>query len=146
MEHIIPSELEFVRYLEQEFNRLTPDPDGWMTEPLCPEQTLLRLNLRPYKHFRRDIRSLVPVLMETARRYCGEVEQLKPAWAEFVSACQQGSFAQFEAGKLDEFTQWVEGLGYPALHHSQAYTQAYQPAYRLIAAEFLPGLGLADAS
>ncbi len=46
---------------------------------------------------------------------------------------------------LSEFektsTEW-ENAGYPAIHHSEVFREAYQPAYRVIAKEFIPFLPL----
>ena len=45
----------------------------------------------------------------------------------------------------EEFKSAVEewkNTGYPALHHSDAFRNAYHPAYRVIANEFIPQLSL----
>jgi hypothetical protein len=39
---------------------------------------------------------------------------------------------------LQEYGARMEALGFPAVHHSEAYQLAYRPAYRVIVREFLP--------
>jgi hypothetical protein len=43
-----------------------------------------------------------------------------------------------------EFMVWYEGLGRPAIHHSDAYRQHEKPAYRIVRRELLGTAYLAD--
>ncbi|MBE6031778.1 MAG: hypothetical protein E7224_01115 [Clostridiales bacterium] len=48
----------------------------------------------------------------------------------------------FSAEEFDlAVTEWKE-QGYPAIHHSEAFREAYHPAYRVIADEYIPFLPL----
>ncbi len=63
----------------------------------------------------------------------------------FVLACEKGQVLRFDIGEINQFTAWVEGLGFPAMHHSEAYSHEYQPAYRLISAQLAAQAGLGEA-
>jgi hypothetical protein len=144
-EHLIASPEGFIRYLDDEFETLLPDPSGRLLESIHPDKILYRINLCPYKSRQLTTDFLIPGLLETARSFSGDPVALRVAWNGFIQICKQGRLPGFDAGELHEFTAWLEELDYPAVHHSETYTQVYLPAYRLISAEFAHRLGLDDA-
>jgi hypothetical protein len=144
-EHLISSPEGFINYLREEFDPLPPDPTGRLLEALRSDRVLLRINLRPYKALQKPVDQLIPALLETAHSFKGDPDELRSTWMDFVQVCEASRITTFDIAELHEFTTWLEGLGFPALHHSEAYQRAYQPAYRLIAAQYLHGLGIIDA-
>jgi hypothetical protein len=143
-EHLISSVEGFSNYLAEEFAPLLPDPDERLLEPLRPDQTIMRINLRPYKALQKPVEKLIPALLETARSFKGDAIELQATWEDFILACDLGKVTGFEPGELHQFTTWLEGLDFPAVHHSEAYTREYQPAYRLISAQLAAQLGLGE--
>jgi hypothetical protein len=141
-EHLMPSREEYTRYLEAEFEPLLPDPTERLLEPVRPDGALYRLNLRPYKARHLSLDQLISYLVETANVVKCTKSGFITAWAEFTQLCLQGQIQQFDAKAIDEFTHWLEQIGYPALHHSETYGREYIPAYRLIADRSIPELGL----
>ncbi len=141
MEHLISSPDGFIKYLAEEFEPLLPEPTGRLFEPIRPDQTLLRINLRPYKALQIGVDKLISPLLETARAFLGDPSQLQAEWMGFAQSCEQGQIPNFEVAEIHQFTTWLEGLGFPALHHSEVYNREYQPAYRLISAQFAHQLG-----
>jgi hypothetical protein len=83
------------------------------------------------------------LLLETAHTASCNSGDLQAAWLEFIHTCQEGHFPKFSQDDIQEFSSRIENLGYPAMHHSEIYSQEYMPAYRLIADRFIPQLGLA---
>jgi len=144
-EHLIASQEEFTRYLKVEFRRLRPDLHERLFEPVLPDQSLLRLNLRPFKSRQIPLESLVPLLLETAGSFSGELTALRAAWKGFVQSCEHGWITNFNIREVNQFTSWLEKMEFPAVHHSEVYRREYQPAYRLIAAQFIHRLGLDHA-
>jgi hypothetical protein len=141
-EHLISSPQGFINSLVEEFEPLQADPSARLLEPIRPDRALIRVNLRPYKALHQPVEVLVPGLLETARVFNGDLEEFKSVWMRFVRACEQGQFSSFEVSEVYVFTTWIEGLGFPAVHHSEAYRRAYQPAYRLISARLAAQAGL----
>jgi hypothetical protein len=144
-EHLITSPQAFISYLNEEFEPLQADPSERLLEPIRPDQSLFRINLRPYKALNLPVDVLVPGMLETAQVFKSDLEGFKHAWMGFGKACEQGQVSRFKVGDFHTFTVWVEGLGFPALHHSEAYCLAFQPAYRLISAHIAGQLGLGEA-
>ena len=144
-EPLISSSKEFTLNLRAEFERVHPYPHERLLEPVRPDQSMLRLNLRPYKSLQPQMDGLVSPLLQTASSFSGDLPELKVTWKGFVGLCEQDWFANFSTLDIHQFTSWLEELEYPAVHHSERYRKEYQPAYRLIAAELLSTAGLENA-
>ena len=79
-----------------------------------------------------------------------EVEQkrLLPALEQLVTGLLDNAVAALEAGghadlatALSELAAELAPEGYPAIHHSQSFRDAYQPAYRVVVAELAIAAG-----
>jgi hypothetical protein len=145
-EHLITNGEEYTHNLRSEFAHLHPDSSQRLLEPVRLDGALFRLNLRPYKSKQLGIEVLTSYLLETAYLISGTRAELSAVWALFVKLCQQGQINLFDCKILQHFSQWLEEMEYPAIHHSEVYCHAYQPAYRLISANFISALELSDAS
>jgi hypothetical protein len=143
--HLIASPEQFTLRLHSEFVHLIPISNEPLFVPVRPDQTLFRLNLRPYKNRHLGINQLILPLLETAQLATGEIAELKSAWLEFVQLCEHGQIGKFEITAVHEFSNWLDKMEFPVVHHSEIYRREYQPAYQLISAKFIPELGLADA-
>lgn len=144
-EHLISSPEGFSQYLVEEFAPLISDPSERLLEPVRPNRTLLRVNLRAYKCQQQQVDLLIPALLDTARSFSGDLTQLQAAWTDFVQSCEQGWVTNFDLKQVHQFSARLEKLGYPAAHHSEIYSHTYQPAYRLISDQFIQRIGLDDA-
>jgi hypothetical protein len=144
-EHLISSAEEFIQYLRSEFDPLEASPIERIIEPVRPDGSLSRINLRAYKSHQLQLDLLIPALLETAQTLSGTFFDLWDVWMSVVQACEQGCLPNIEPDQVHLFTLWLEEHGFPAAHHSKVYTEAYQPAYRLIANEFIHEIGLGDA-
>jgi hypothetical protein len=134
-EHLIASESAFAKRLQAEFETLPDDLEEPLFENLHPHKTLLRINLKPYKTAAYDFAQLLDACLQTARRKWGTPEELRSLWESLCNSYNQHKFAVFSTNEMDEFTAWLASHDYPAVHHSTAYRQAYQPAYRLVASD-----------
>jgi len=144
-EHLISSPEGFIQYLVEEFAPLISDPAERILEPVRPDRSLLRVNLRAYKCHQQQVDLLIPALLETAQAFSGDLVELRAAWMDFVHFCELGGLSNFDLKQVHQFTARLEELGYPAAHHSEIYRHAYQPAYRLISDHFIHLIGLDDA-
>ncbi len=145
-EHMVATQQEFGRRLEAEFNSLQPAPIERLLESVRPDQSLFRLNLRPFKARENTIDRILPLLLQTSRQTHGSMEELVNGWAIFVEYVERDQAGHFQLEEVNKFRAWLEREGYPPVHHSQVYRREYQPAYRLLAAPMLWELGLSYAS
>ena len=123
--------------LQQELAQLGPGPDEPLLDPICPDGRFVRVHLRPFtlRHINNEV--LLQSFIQTGTLF-------PPAPARLTSfaklACQlaQEGVMSFRAEQLAQYIAEMQASGFPAVHHSQRYTQAYSPAYRVIAQELLP--------
>jgi len=145
-EHLLTSSVEYIWHLRSEFDRLQPDRNQRLLEPVRPDQTLFRLNLRAFKTRQMKIDLLFPSLIETARVINGSGNEVEAVWAAFTHWYLHEHAGKFEIKEIYQFSLWLFNMKFPAVHHSKIYRREYQPAYRLISAKFIRELGFANAS
>jgi hypothetical protein len=139
-EHNIEDETAFRERLLAEFASLEARQGEPLYEPVRPDGSLLRINLRPFKLQKGDLESLIAACLAAGRQKWGEHEELKFAWDTFCGLCQEGRWPGFGPASVSECSVWLKARGYPAVHHSPAYRSCYQPSYRLTAKTALSAL------
>jgi hypothetical protein len=114
-------------------------PDEQMIEEIDPGRRLVRVNLRPMleqgagmkdERGRADVEWLVQAMVESVRRVKGDPELMRRRLSAAVRWCRENRPRQ--AADLERLSARAEASGYPAFHHSEAYTRAYRPAYRVV--------------
>ncbi len=132
--HAIPDAAAAAAYLEQEIAGLAPAEEGedWCV-PLGGEPPLVRVNLRPFVAHGFRNWALLEAFVETANRVSGDPEQMKIA-LDLVATWLRNEGRQSDAGELRQLAAAMGGGGFPAIHHSAAYREAYDPAYRVVTA------------
>jgi hypothetical protein len=131
-EHLISSPQTFTDRLAEEWATLDPGHEDPLWESLRPDGCLLRVNLRTYKAQGGQLDELASACLETARRVLDTQAELHKAWEEVVMAFRDRSWTGLAVEQIEIFTTWLEGVGYPAVHHSDEYRALYHPAYRLV--------------
>jgi len=126
-------------WLEREWSGLR-DPDGNepLFEPLSADGRLVRVNLRPWRSAGLDRERVLTAFLETAEAVTPSPDEIRSAM-DAIRACS-GSLAveaDIPAVQLDSLFAKLATEGYPAVHHSAGYRQAYSPAYRVVLREYL---------
>jgi len=142
---MVATRQEFTRHLVSEFETLIPNSEQRLLEPIRADLSLFRLNLCPLKSRHGTTDRLIPFLLQTSKLVNGTKIDLLDTWAIFIQLCEESRLESFRMPEVRRFDRWLARKDYPTIHHSQAYRREYQPAYRLILAQFIPELGLTDA-
>ena len=108
-----------------------------LMEPLRADGSLVRVNLRPFGHYALPADQLVEAFMRTATEPVGGVTLLRSLLAEAAVAAWRGSIG-ITPEEMETCVKRMSASGFPAIHHSDIYTQLYRPAYRVVAVKFLP--------
>ena len=137
-EHLIASPEGLALWLRAEYDSVPPDEAELLWEPIRPDGALGRVNLRPFKAGGGDVERLIAACLETAGLTWGTPAELRAAWATFVELCRAGQWVALPLTDVLALSERLEAEGYPPVHHSAAYRQAYRPAYRLVAGAFRP--------
>jgi hypothetical protein len=143
-EHLIDSAEDFSHYLELEYATLQPDATQELFEPIRPDGSLFRLNLRAYKARKLGLGHLINSLLMTAQLIKGTKSELGLTWGSFTQLCLEGYVRHFKPEEVEILDRQLIEQDFPAMHHSQAYRRLYQPAYRLVSAGLIPSLRMPD--
>lgn len=137
-EHILGTQkteqaiVQFEQRLRSEYEKIAPNESEPLLESIHPKGSLYRLNLGPYKARNGEITLLTTVCLDTTRQTMGTLFELKSAWKSFEKASELGKWPNWPKPSILTFTDWLDEAGFPPVHHSNIYRDAYQPAYRLI--------------
>ena len=134
--HLIDNPQAAKNYLNSELEQVAGDSTEPLWEYISPDSSMVRINLRPFKFRQMDSRKLIQAMLKTTRTVIGDTTRFINDW----DIIQQGinkKLLPFSASKTKKFWLEMKAQGFPAVHHSQDYQQAYHPAYRVIKAEYL---------
>jgi len=136
-EHIMPTPEIFATRLQEELRALQPELNEPLTEMIRPDGQLSRVNLRAYLATSQDNNWLVEICLKTGERQWGTTQELIAVWQAFLHSIRSGHFPTIAESDASFLNAWIEEHSYPAAHHSQIYEKLYEPAYRLVAMEYL---------
>lgn len=135
-EHAV-KDIEHARqWLVREINYLpvaSPEP---LVDYITPDHNIARVHLQPYITSGGQPEKLLQAFVKTANEFRGSFDMLKQYWTS-IEALAQGGELPFPPKHLRERIHQMEKSGYPAIHHSRKYVEAYHPSYRVIAQRFL---------
>jgi hypothetical protein len=137
--HAIPDPERAREWMAREVATLEDVPGGpqqRMFESLLPDNSLVRVHLRPWLEAGRDAEELLFAFVHTANNYQGSPETLEAYWACFRELAGAGVLP-LEVDALDAYLSQRESEGWPAVHHSEAFEAAYAPAYRVVWKDYL---------
>lgn len=134
--HLITDEAAARSYLLNELAGVAADDSEPLVETLAADPPLVRVNLRPFKARGADPAKLLEALVRTANAVRGDPAPMRARLGLAVEALAARGRA-VEAERLRALTAELGAQGFPAAHHSQAYTDAYRPAYRVVRKDFL---------
>ncbi len=126
-------------YLLTELASVTADASEPMIEPLSPDGSVIRVNLRPFKARDGDPQQLLDAMAASAQRFRPQPDLFERWWQEIVDGAGRGAIP-LDPAALREFAAARKADGYPAIHHSAAYEARYHPAYRVVLRELVPAL------
>ncbi|MCC7547236.1 MAG: hypothetical protein IT532_05690 [Burkholderiales bacterium] len=126
--------------LESECRSLVAAPEEPLVDRISPDGRLARVYLRPYIAREHAIGALADAFVRTPQVCPAAPDKLARFCACLGDLAEAGGIA-FTRAQVSTWFDDIAAQGYPAVHHSQAFRDAYRPAYRVVAVELLPGVG-----
>ncbi len=144
--HMVHDTAAAAAYLAQELADLEPVEHS---DPLCEslggDPAVVRIHLRPFRAAGGDPAELIAAFVASAGRVRGSAGRMEAVLGAAVEALRQGGRAAM-AAELDRLRAELGPQGFPALHHSDEYREAYKPAYRVALRELADRHGWCEAS
>ena len=128
--HIIS--VKAMEYLREEAGRISIEeyPERPLIEPVSPDGSMVRINLRPFMRRNLSLDSLFRVMTASADTK-GDDGMFLRLWSIFVNLVETSEI-DMDLEKIREIQDSIELKGIKPLHHSESYRQAYYPAYRVV--------------
>jgi hypothetical protein len=126
-EHAVTNRHEACVWLEREIIQLGDEDAEPAIDPISADRQIVRVHLKPFLAQGGDPEALLTAFVRTANEFHGDEQTLKNYWDIATGF--------FPPAAMDDFIQSMKG--YPAVHHSEIYTQRYRPAYRVILQKYL---------
>lgn len=138
-EHLLADPQRARAYLVQEMEAVEARGDLPLYEIISP--TVARVNLAPWKAQGLEVDHLFEMFSSTAATTSDGIDLLPAYLAEVTSLLSTGDHP-VTAHEWAVFLRAYEGMGMPAIHHSEAYRLHNQPAYRIVRVALLRESGL----
>lgn len=136
-EHAVSNEAGVRDWLVRELAELGTGPEEPLLDPLSPDGRLVRVHLRPFAQLALPAELLLQAFLRTAREVAPAPEKLAAA-AEVAAQLATEGALPFDKQALAHFFAEQQAHGFRAMHHSESFRKHYQPAYRVVAREFIP--------
>jgi hypothetical protein len=118
--------------LVEEAGRIDLDDhiDDPLFEPVSPDGLMVRVNLRQYINRGGNLETLFRVMRESAKVQ-GEQGVFLDYWGQFKELVNEGKL-EFSLRDIKRLDEVIERDGVRPMHHTEAYREAYYPAYRVV--------------
>jgi len=132
-EHAVPSEAAAKQWLDSEWSSLDKaEPTEFLWQPLCPDDSIGRFNLRPFKMNGGDENDVLQAFLKSSREFKSDGTAFLEAWTELGKRLKKHSIGKLKHKQWLELDTEMKAKNYPAVHHSKRYEQEYMPAYRIL--------------
>lgn len=138
--HLISDEQGVYTYLKEEWERTPADVSCALTESLGDR--FVRLHIAAARAQGLSVDTLFHMLLHAAQIRCGDAARFSDALDTIAGMAREGALP-FSHEEAENCIRAYRARGCPAVHHSDAFRQAYHPAYRVIdrdTAQLLPVL------
>lgn len=132
-EHAAPDREAATAWLEREWNEMgetTANENTW--ETLCPDGSVGRLNLRPFKRSGSKQADLVDAFLASSREFSSDKQKFIAAWGELGQRLKKKKIGRLDHRSWQAFDREMKEKNYPAARHSSGYRDAKRPAYRVL--------------
>lgn len=133
--HLIRDEEKCLSYLESEYQGLSSSSGMPLLEDIG--NGFFRVNLAALDAHGITPAELGHAFIRSSSVHHGNMEEFLQKLQLLRELTEEGKMP-FSADSLDSYLAEYEKAGYPPVSHSDAYRNAYAPAYRVVRSDFLP--------
>jgi hypothetical protein len=129
-EHLIPDLDSPRKFLQDELDKVVPDSNALLVEPLWEDFRVSRINLAPFKAKEINFEMLLAAFLESSEPLDGVVRAFLDEWMDFIWLVKNG-LLNLNLDDVEKVNRIALENDYPAMHHSDHYVKLNNPAYRI---------------
>ncbi len=134
-EHLVLSRERATEALEREWAFVGNPSEGEpLWEPLSPDEKIGRLNIRPFKDLGGSVGGLATSFFASIMANRPGPENFLDAWTHLEQRLAISHSSRLTHPDWVQLNSEMKAKNYPAIHHSDAYRAARNPAYRVLTA------------
>ena len=103
--------------------------------------SICRINIRPYLKAGHSSLKLIEMFCRTAEEFIGSTETLE-LYCSWLLLMKVDDLLPQHTQSINQYLNEMTESGYPAVHHSAVYRNAYSPSYRVIASTLIRDLDI----
>ena len=134
--HAVDNPAAARKRLDQEIQALGSGTTEPRHDIISPDGRLGRVHLRTYLEGGGNVDALHRAFVETANTYPASADKLAKFCGCLGDLAAVGGIP-FTQEEVVAYFELIAQDGYPVIHHSKAFRNAYQPAYRVVAIDLL---------
>jgi hypothetical protein len=135
-EHAVASVTGAREWLADELTTLDGGPREPLVDTIAPGGTHVRVHLRAFMESGGDPEALLRAFVQTANNPPESADGLGGALDAALQMTREGTLP-WDIARVEARFAALEAAGYPAVHHSTAFTDRYRPAYRVVSGTLL---------
>jgi len=133
------------RYAMARFEEEAINPSIGPIEPvvdtISADGSISRINVRPYLKAGLAHGRLVEAFVRTGREFRGSIDTLE-LYGSWLGGMKNDGLLKDSLQDIDQYLSDMSRSGFPVIHHSITYNEAYSPSYRVIESRYIPDLGI----
>lgn len=139
--HSVQSIQSAREYFKEEISGIGIGPEEPIVDIIAHDGSVSRINIRPYLRAGFSTDKLVEAFVRTGKEITGSTETLE-LYCGWLKSMQEEGLLTVNLRSIDRYLCEMSDSGYPAVHHSSVYGNAYSPAYRVIASSLISELDI----
>lgn len=128
-------------HFEKETSCIGSGPVEPVVDIVAHDGSISRINIRPYLQAGFSPEKLIGMFVRTANEFTGSTIKLE-LYCWWILRMKADGLLTADIQDIDQYLTEMAESGYPAVHHSSVYKDAYSPSYRVIASSLIKELGL----
>ena len=128
-------------HFEKETSCIGSGPVEPMVDIIAHDGSVCRINIRPYLQNGYNPDKLIEMFCRTAEEFTGSTIKLE-LYCWWILRMKADGLLTADIQDIDQYLTEMAESGYPAVHHSSIYRNAYSPSYRVIKSVFIRELNL----
>lgn len=129
--HFVRDSVDVWNDVIQQLSSVDASPHEPLFIPLTPEMRIVRLSLRAAKYYGLSPTSIVEAILHTARTVEPSQKLLEVFLSDIEKLADDG-LLPFSYSAVHTYFQSMKEKQYPPVHHSEAFMEAYAPAYYIL--------------